>query len=406
MTVAKFIRGPVTWYCYLLLSFFIFMLTIQGNVIPFLKSEFNLSYRIAGLHASAIAVGAILVGLIGDRLVSVFGRRVVLVLGALGCVTGAVVLCLAWTPLLSIAGCGLIGFGGTFIPAVSFAILSDLYGGQRDLAINEAAAIQYGFAATAPLLASLCISQGFGWRGAVLIGGMSGAAVILSFCRRNCPNPAGRNLSWPGRLPSAYWAHWCAIGFVVAIEFCVLIWSPEYLERVINLSREGAAAAASAFILAMFIGRAVGSQLARIVSIDRLLISELGVALLGFIIYWGFTTPITAVAGLVVLGIGVSLLFPLTVSLAIGAAGMQSDAASARVTLAFGVALLLVPALLGDLADRVGLRNAYWLLPLLIGAALLAVAVGRLVEKEQTIALEEVGAASTAGGHRAGQATE
>ena len=139
---AGVVRGPVTWYCYLLLGFFVFMLTIQGNVVPFLKSEFSLSYRAAGLHASAIAVGAIIVGLLGDQVIRRLGRRRVLILGVLGCVGGAVLLCLAWAAWMSIAGCALIGFGGTFIPAAAFALLADVHGGHRDVAINEAAAIK------------------------------------------------------------------------------------------------------------------------------------------------------------------------------------------------------------------------------------------------------------------------
>ena len=35
--------------------------------MPFLQAEFALSYRAVSLHSSAIAVGIILVGLLGDR---------------------------------------------------------------------------------------------------------------------------------------------------------------------------------------------------------------------------------------------------------------------------------------------------------------------------------------------------
>jgi MFS transporter, DHA1 family, inner membrane transport protein len=77
----------------------------------------------------------------------------------------------------------------------------------------------------------------------------------------------------------------------------------------------------------------------------------------------------------------VSILFPLTVGLAIGAAGAASDAASARATIAFGIALLVMPVLLGSLADRIGLRSAHWLVPILIGGAFFALVIARALQR-------------------------
>jgi MFS family permease len=256
---AGIVRSSGTIGCYLVLAFFTFMLTLQGTIAPFLKTDLNLSYRTVGLHASAIAIGAILVGLVGDRAVRRHGRRQVLMLGVFGCVAGAVLLALAPGPAVSIAGCALIGIGGSFLPTIAFAILADLHGARRSLVINEAAALNYAFAMLAPLLTGFCVWLTLGWRGAV---------------------------------------------------------------------------------------------------------------------------PISApIGGLFPLGTGVSLLFPLTVSLALGAAGPASDAASARSTIAFGVALLTMPVMLGGLADHAGLRNAHWLVPILILATLVAFGFGQMLDR-------------------------
>jgi hypothetical protein len=56
-----------TWYCWLLTGFYLYSVNLQGNVVRFLQAEFALSYRAVSLHSSAIAVGIILVGLLGDR---------------------------------------------------------------------------------------------------------------------------------------------------------------------------------------------------------------------------------------------------------------------------------------------------------------------------------------------------
>ena len=266
---------------------------------------------------------------------------------------------------------------------MAFAVLANVHGERRSVAINESSAINYGLAVLAPLLTSLCISMSLGWRSAVLVGAALGAGVVMLFRRVNLPEPAQLATAAADMvLPGAYWAYWCAISFSVAIEFCILLWSPEFLARIVGLTEAGAAAAAAAFVLAMFVGRVFGSFLARTIDVERLLVAQLAVTLAGFLIYWSFSQPLLAIGGLFVLGLGVSLLFPLTVGLAIGAAGAASDAASARATIAFGIALLVMPVLLGSLADRIGLRSAHWLVPMLIGGALFALLIARALQRQ------------------------
>jgi hypothetical protein len=54
-----------------------------------------------------------------------------------------------------------------------------------------------------------------------------------------------------------------------------------------------------------------------------------------------------------------------------------------RSTIAFGVALLTMPLMLGGLADHAGLSNAHWLVPILELAMLLATGIGRMIEKRR-----------------------
>jgi hypothetical protein len=97
------VRGSTTWYCYLLFGFFTYLLNIQGNVVPFLKSELDLSFWAVSLHSSAVAVGLIAVGLLGDWVRRRIGRPNALRLAVGGMATGAVLLCLARASWASIA---------------------------------------------------------------------------------------------------------------------------------------------------------------------------------------------------------------------------------------------------------------------------------------------------------------
>lgn len=69
-------------------GFFMYLLTIQGNIIPFLRSALPFGYGAVSLHSSAFAAGVFATGMFGDWLIRRYGRRRVLWLGCIGDVRG------------------------------------------------------------------------------------------------------------------------------------------------------------------------------------------------------------------------------------------------------------------------------------------------------------------------------
>jgi len=373
-------RGAVTWYCYLVLGFFNFALTGQGNVLPFLMSGLGLSYGIASLHSSAIAAGMILVGLAGDRLAQRLGRGSSLRLATVAVILGLLLVAFGPVVWLTLAGCLLIGVPGALVPAISFALLADVQGAYRDVAYNESNAVCYAFAIAAPLSMSLCLWLAIPWWVSLVFAATIGLALTLAFGGVRIPVSRATGRAGSRALPITYWAYWLAIALAVAVEFCVVLWAPTFLNRSVGLTASAAAGSAAAFSVAMLAGRAVVSRLVRRWPVERLFVLGLAVAAAGFAVYWGAGEPIMAVAGLFVVGLGVAPLYPLALGLAVGAAGDQPDAASARVMIAVGLAILLMPAALGRLADAVGLRAALLMVPALILASLACFVVAQMLQ--------------------------
>ena len=185
-----------TWDRWLLTGFYIYSVNLQGNVVPFLQAEFALSYRAVSLHSSAIAVGIILVGLLGDRVEARLGRRRTLWLGIVGLAGASALLCLAPAPPLgqlpaaSISACLLMGALGALLPAIVPAVLADLHGERRAQAYAGQAIVAYGFGLGAPLLASAAIWAELGWRAAVLGSAAAGIAILVAFRRMRVPEAA------------------------------------------------------------------------------------------------------------------------------------------------------------------------------------------------------------------------
>ncbi len=213
--------------------------------MPFLQAEFALSYRAVSLHSSAIAVGIILVGLLGDRVEARLGRRRTLWLGIGGLAGGSTLLCLAPAPWASISACFLMGALGGLLPAIVPAVLADLHGERRARAFAGQAIVAYAFGLAAPLLAGFAIWAELGWRAAVLAGVAAGIAIWLGFRRMTLPEVAPPHADAAPRksasLPPAYWAYWALLIASCALEFCLLFLAPSYLERIVGYSAAGAA---------------------------------------------------------------------------------------------------------------------------------------------------------------------
>jgi fucose permease len=159
-----------------------------------------------------------------------------------------------------------------------------------------------------------------------------------------------------------------------------VFWSTDYLETVRGLSSSSAAAASSLFLVGVAAGRFGGGWLVKRIAAERLLVAALALAASGFVVFWLVPVAAASVVALFVTGSGVALLYPLTLALAIRAAGGRTDAASARAAFAAGIAIAVAPFVLGALADAAGLRAAYGIVPLLIVTGLLSAGIARRAE--------------------------
>ncbi len=380
------VRGAATWYSWLLTGAYIYLINVQGNVVPFLQAEFSLSYRAVSLHSSAIAAGIILVGLFGERVARRIGRRKTLWLAVGGLAAGAILLCLSPGPAASIASCFLLGVVGTLIPAVVPALLADIHGERRAEAYEGQSIVAYVFGLAAPLITGLSIWLGFGWRPAVILGAVSGLAIAFCFRRTPIEEPAPHASHENRGLPPAFWAFWALLVASCALEYCILLWAPAFLEQVVGFAPASAAMAAAGFPLGVLIGRIALSGLVQRVPQRRLLIGTLAIGLTGFLVYWSFGQPAIAVIGVFIIGLGVAPLYPLSVHFAVGAAPHSRELASVRLSIAFGVSMLLAPIALGALADEVGLGLAHLALPALIVIAFACFFIAEMLQKRSGMA--------------------
>ncbi|MBU2609885.1 MAG: MFS transporter [Chloroflexi bacterium] len=372
-----FVRDRLTWLAYIMLAYMAFIPAMLSPLMPFLRKELNLSYTMGGLLSSALAVGMILAGLTSDRVAHRWGRRFAFWSGGIGLTMSALCLALSSQVVLTITAVLSMGYFGSLTLAMIQAILSDRHGAQRAIALTESNVAASASTTLAPLFVGGFQSVGVGWRGALYLAAALFALIAARFFKDPVPdiqpptlgsNPGGRQ-----KLPHSFWVYWIVICLVVSIEWCLVIWGADYLENVVGLSKTNASTMMGVFFAAMLIGRFMGSRMTRVMPSTILLLIALGVTMVGFPVFWLARFAPLNIVGLFVAGLGVANLFPLSLSVAVGAAPQQTTTASARVSLGVGTAVLLAPLTLGWTADRVGLQNAYGIEALLLVIATMVI---------------------------------
>lgn len=378
-------RDRVTFLAYAQLGGWGFFLYGFSPLIPLLRDEQGTSAAVAGLHGTAMAVGGVLGGLLFTPLVRRLGRGRTTWLGLGGLAAAVTLLCLL-RPFGATLTVALLGaLGGTLVASGVAAVITERHGKVASAAISEAYAVSIAVGLLAPLATGFTARQWDNWRiGLVLILLLIGlVAVVAAVTGARLPDSdasARAQGASRRRLPRPYWLAWLLLVVVGAIEACVAFWSASVLRTHAGVSAATATTLISAMVFGKLIGRVAGSAIAARVSTVSLVLSAFALSATGFVVFWTSTVGWLAGAGLLVIGLGNAMHFPLVLSLAMSAAPGAADRAAAVANYANSLAFAVAPVALGGLADLFGPHRAFLLLPaLLAAAALLAVSTGRML---------------------------
>ncbi len=366
-----FTRDRYTWLAYFMLGYFAYIMAALGPLMPFLRAELNLSYTIAGLHVTVFALGMTIAGALTDRLAERFGRAIVFWGGGLMMAVAAFLFINVPNEFVTISSSFFMGMFGSFLQIMIQSTLAERYGHLRSIALSEANFVASLSTALVPLAIGFGESSGIGWRVALWVG--IATWVGLRFVYRHDNPPATQTRSQTtGAAPQArpmpriFWIYWAVIFFSVAVEWCIGFWGADFLENGVGLERVAASTLMAVFLGAMTVGRLIGSRLTRRVEAKRLLTYAGGIVMLGFPLFWLAQVPILNIIGLFISGLGIANLYPLTVSITTSVDPERSNTASARSSMGAGLAVLIMPQILGAIADRVGISGAFGVAAILV----------------------------------------
>ncbi|MEV1005111.1 hypothetical protein [Nonomuraea sp. NPDC050202] len=407
----RLIRDRPTWLIYLQLSTFATFVYGLSAALPLLRADQGTSATVAGLHGTSMAAGTIAAGLLLPLLTRTYGRRATSWIGLAGMNAGMLTILATDALPLTLLGYGVAGGFGSVMLYTAMAALSDHHGTAGPAALSEANAVAVvaGMAMTFGL--SVVGQSTLGWRAALLATPVMSVLLALAMGRvwpghrptgsatpdattGAGPSPATGPATGPAAGPAAAgevampatattgarvgWRFHLA-GLVlfccVALEFTFNLWAAELLAIGTGLSTAAAATGLTAFIAGMAAGRFAGAQLALRLARGPLFAGALGLTLAGWLVFWTSGHPVLSYAGLVICGLGAALHFPLALAALITGSGDRADLAAAASPVWAGAAMAIGPLVLGALADGYGTRNAFLMVPVLIGLAVAGVLV-------------------------------
>lgn len=231
----------------------------------------------------------------------------------------------------------------------------------------------FGGAALGSLMVSLGISPGwhFFMVGVLLVG-----LVIYAFPGSLPQQPHARERRPLFALPDRALAKYGLISFAsMACEGTMYDWSGIYFRKAVHTSGKIATLGFVVYMIAMTLGRLTGDRLANRFGIKNMLTYSGVLIFGGLLLATLLPYPLIAGLGFMLTGFGVSCVIPMIFSMAGRSAGMSSGSAIAAVSTVGYFGFLIVPPLVGTVAEVAGLRWAFGLI------AIFGVAITVLVQQ-------------------------
>jgi MFS family permease len=362
----------LTWTAYLFMACEGYLIYAVGFITPYLESELGVPPWAAATPMSAMAVGFVVSALIAKPVIERIGARSAARSWAGLMAVAAGVLAIPISILSIAAGALLLGVTAA---GMLVHVNSALGGRENGVLVVRANMWSVLGAVIGPLVLSAA-ARTVGWS-----LGLLAPVPLLLFLAVVLPASPARDIVLDGEheppLGSGYRLTWTYLVLCIGAEFSFVAWGAQVAVARASIAIADATTLASLYLLGMTLGRlALGGRLGRRVEVRRILRASTALAVVGVLSLSLIPSPAGSAVGFLLGGLGIAGIYPLGTTLALAHAVDAPVKASARLTAASGLAILLVPLLLGFAAGLAGVTTA-WVL--VLGLLVVALAVLALV---------------------------
>lgn len=332
-----------------------------GPLIPFLRSEYSLSYDFSGIMLSCQSIGNLAAVFLSGFLPSILGRRKTILIMSIwmgisylliaGGFFGAAILPLACL-MMGIAKGGNANFSNT--------MMSTLPGKKSAIGYN----LLHGAFAIGALLSPLVIiactkNDQNGWK--LMAYALLVLCLIQFIVYIKMPLPPEnikksiKSVDKSFLKNRSFWLGAAILFFYISTEYAITGWLVTYFQDIGVLSAKMSQMMSSLLWLVMFTGRMIGALIVGKVSRKLLLMID-GVGLfVCFLIVFFSRTELPIVLG--IMGVGLFMATIYTTAMALGTDSIKgNDLGVSNMILAGSIGGILTPAAVGLVAERAGIQ--------------------------------------------------
>jgi len=370
--VVRPIRDRTTLLAYAQLGLLGWFVYAFGASLTLLRDDEGLSRTAASLLSISLAAGGTLGSFLAASIVRRWGRGAMLRAGALAIATGTL-LYICDGPLWLVATGPFIGsLGASFCAVGVSAYLEARQGAAADASLAEANLVASSASLIGILAVGVAATTILGWRLGLLL--LVFVAIALEVLRGRTVEAfnVGTDLESRAdapRLPTLVW--WAVLTLILlpSVEITLLQWGPDLLRERGGLEAGSASATIAAIVVGMIIGRLVGSRLVERVSSELVFGGSIIFAAAAFVYTWLVTGAVPLIIGLVLIGVGIGMHFPLGIGRAMRASAGQPDRAAGWTSAGIGIMSGVAPFALAALADSWGVHKAFAVMLLFFAAS-------------------------------------
>lgn len=366
------VRDRATLLAYVQLGLLGWFVYGFGASLTLLRDDEGLTRTAASILSIALAGGGVLGSLSAAPVVRRWSRGLMLRMGSFLVAVGALIYVSDGPLWLVAAGPFLGSLGASYCAVGVSAFLEARQGAAADASLAEANLI----GSVAALIGTLAIGIGattiLGWQAGLVL--LAVIAVMLEVIRGRDLTPfdvgtAMESRQDAPRLPGLVWWAVLTLILLTSVEITLLQWGPDLLRERGGFEAGAASATIAAIVIGMIIGRLVGSRLVERVSSELVFGGSILFAAAAFAYTWLVSGAVPLIIGLVLIGIGIGMHFPLGIGRAMRASLGQPDRAAGWTSAGIGVMSGVAPFALAALADAWGVHQAFAVMILFFAAS-------------------------------------
>ncbi len=334
---------------------------LMGNLMPFLREEYNISYAYAGLLLSMMSWGNLASIFITGYLPTFIGRRKTVVITAVWMLVAYAIITfgLGGAALLP-AACIMIGAARGGNTNFGNVMISTLPGKKSAIGYNLLHGAFAVGAVLAPLLLILCTSSNpTGWR-TMTFGIMLLCAVQMAvYLKMNLPaENITKSIKAVDRSflkNKRFWLSAAILFFYISTEYAICNWLVTYFKDTGILSAQVSQLMTSLLWIVIFIGRMIGAGLVGRVPRKWILAVD-GAGLFAFFLLVFFSrSQLPIFIG--IMGVGLFMATIYTNALSLGTASIKGNDLGVSTMIFMGsIGGTVTPAVVGLVAEQAGIQ--------------------------------------------------